>query len=104
MVRREVVTMIKAEIERSDAADQAIPLSPTGQAVLAVWQKVLGGQVVYPTIGFLPSDGDSLAAVRLANLLSETFSIEFAVIDVFDFSTVLSQAAEIDQRRVGSVK
>jgi len=99
MARREVIAMIKAEIERSDAADQAVSLSPTGQAVLAVWQKVLGGQVVNPNIGFLPSGGDSLAAVRLADLLSETFSVDFAVIDVFDFSTVLSQAAEIDRRR-----
>ena len=104
VMRREVVEMITAELKRATSSHTTKPLNQTQAQVLAVWQKVLGGTSIKPDEAFLLAGGDSLTAVSLANLLSQTFSLEFGVMDVFDFPTVLSQAAEIDRRRNTSVK
>jgi len=96
VMRNEVVDTINQLTEHGYAIN---PSSETEAKVLSAWKKVLGTQPDSLDEAFLAAGGDSLTAVRLANLLSEAFSVDFTVMDIFDFPTVLTQAAEINRRR-----
>ena len=87
----------------SGVTNTAKNMSDLEAKVLLLWQEVLGITDIAPDASFLPIGGDSITAVRLASRISETFGIHFAVLDVFDFSTVLGQAAEIDRRHKATI-
>ncbi len=70
-------------------------------AILGLWREVLGNNDIKLTDQFIPSGGDSLTAVRLADMLSIKFEIDFSVLDIFDFPSPSSQAAEVNKRLNG---
>lgn len=66
--------------------------------ILLLWHDLLGNDAVNPADQFIPSGGDSLTATRLALQISKAFGVDFSVLDIFDFPSPSSQAAEINRR------
>ena len=76
----------------------AEPIDDITAKILLLWHDLLGSAAVNPADQFIPSGGDSLTAARLALRISETFGVDYSVMDIFDFPTPVSQAAEINRR------
>ncbi len=104
IMRTEVIALVTSALERAAAMHTTQPLSETEAKVLAAWHRVLGTSSIGPDEAFLPAGGDSLTSVSLANLLSESFAVDFSAVDIFEYPTVFTQAAEIDLRLHRSVQ
>ena len=76
----------------------AEPIDDITAKILLLWHDLLGSAAVNPADQFIPSGGDSLTAARLALRISETFGVDFSVLDIFDFPSPASQAAEVNNR------
>ncbi len=76
----------------------AEPADDITAKILLLWHDLLGTAAVSPADQFIPSGGDSLTAARLALRISEAFGVDFSVLDIFDFPSPASQAAEVNNR------
>ena len=93
--RQQVIQMLEGiSIPVSSMADSSIE-----DTLLSLWQEVLETTDISPTDIFVLIGGESVTAVKLANRISETFGIHFAVLDVFDYPTIAGQAEAIKLRQ-----
>ncbi|MFE9454681.1 amino acid adenylation domain-containing protein [Streptomyces sp. NPDC006739] len=81
--------------ESAPAAEPA-GLGGTSAAVLAVWRELLPARTVAPDDDFFDLGGDSLAAQRLAVLLTERLRRRVSVRDVFEHPTLAGLAGHLD--------
>ena len=97
--RQQVIELLQARVsQRSVSDDGAETGSELAIAILSLWHEVLGDHDITLSDLFIPAGGDSLTAVRLALRISEQHGVDFSVMDIFDFLTPSSQAAEINRR------
>ena len=73
------------------------PSTRSEREVAAVWERVLGREVAADR-GFFDSGGNSLLVVTLAEGLEQHLGVRFELADLFRWTTVMQQAAVVDQR------
>ncbi|MFI7544711.1 acyl carrier protein [Actinoplanes sp. NPDC049599] len=61
--------------------------SSTGRRVIDLWQGVLGIDDIQPDDDFFDLGGNSITAIRMLPLVSETFGVEVDVMFIFDNPT-----------------
>jgi len=93
--RKQVIQMLEGiSVPEPSAAGSAIE-----DTLLSLWKEVLDTTDIAPNDIFLLIGGESITAVKLANRISETFGIHFAVLDVFDYPTIAGQAEAVRLRQ-----
>ena len=97
--RQQVIKQLTDLINRqASPVTGAEPIDEITSKILLLWHDLLGTAAVSPVDQFISSGGDSLTAARLALRISETFGVDFSVLDIFDFPSPASQAAEVNNR------
>jgi len=97
--RRQVIDLLQAQNSTRPVLDSnAETASKLASAILTMWHEVLSNPGITLLDQFILAGGDSLTAVRLAGMISESCGVDFSVLDIFDFPSPSSQAAEINHR------
>lgn len=78
-----------------EAAARTAPRTDTEHALVAIWTKVLGVDAVGTTDDFFAIGGDSLAAARVAALVSRRFGVRVPMRAMFDAPTISRFATEV---------
>ncbi|HEX5726018.1 MAG TPA: amino acid adenylation domain-containing protein, partial [Longimicrobiaceae bacterium] len=89
--------------ERTDAPAPDAPLSPTEEAVAAIWREVLGVGVVRPGDDFFRLGGHSLRATQVLSRIQERLGVTVPVRTFFAAPTLAGLAAAVDALRPGGV-
>ncbi|MBO9732436.1 MAG: amino acid adenylation domain-containing protein [Chitinophaga sp.] len=77
----------------------AAPRNDTETAIAAIWQELLGVQRIGIYDNFFELGGHSLLVVRVVWTIRKTLQVEIANREIFEFPTVASLAAVLDERR-----
>jgi amino acid adenylation domain-containing protein len=77
------------------------PASPTEEAVLAIWQEVLGVEGLPVDEDFWTLGGDSLDAVRVLARIADRLAVRLPADVLFGTTTVADVAARVDRTRAG---
>jgi acyl-coenzyme A synthetase/AMP-(fatty) acid ligase/acyl carrier protein len=79
-------------------APGAGPMSPTEEALAAIWSEVLRVPVRGAEDDFFDLGGHSLLAARVASRVGQRFDVELSLADLFQLPTVRALAALVDER------
>lgn len=73
-----------------------VPSTDSQRAVAAVWQEVLGIEVLDVDVGFFDLGGHSLQLVDLQQRLRSSLGLQIGIVDLYRRTTVASQAELVD--------
>ncbi|QXU43269.1 non-ribosomal peptide synthetase [Pedobacter sp. D749] len=79
-------------------ASVRLPANRYEQEILVVWQAVLGKDAIQTNDSFFNIGGNSLMVVKLFNHLNNYFPDIFTIADLFDHSTIMSQAIYLENK------
>ncbi len=98
--RPRVQTLLAAAAtERGSEAAAAPPVTPTEQALAALWADLLRVATISRTDNFFVLGGHSLLATQLVARIREHFDVDVPLRRVFETTTLETIAADIDERR-----
>lgn len=75
-----------------------LPVSAMELELAAIWQEVLGREIVNVDQHFLEAGGNSLMIIRLRFLIESRLSKTVSLTELFTFTTIAAQAALLEQR------
>ncbi|MDB9369902.1 amino acid adenylation domain-containing protein [Nodularia spumigena CS-586/05] len=73
------------------------PRTPTEQKLAAIWQEILQVEQIGVNDNFFTLGGHSLLGIQLAAIINESLQIELPLKYLFQFPTIASLSAQIDQ-------
>jgi acyl carrier protein len=93
--RAKLESMIATEVE-------AVIETPSGTSsvrdrILAMWQQLLGLEVVNPDANFFELGGDSMTAIRLLRRLREEMHPDVKLDDIYEFPSVSQLSTRVEQ-------
>ncbi len=71
------------------------PNTEVEKSLANIWQSTLGIARVSLNDDYFELGGDSLSAVRLSNIIKESFNIKFSLEDIFEYPTLSKQAERV---------
>jgi acyl carrier protein len=83
----------------SSRADGMLPRNAREQALLGIWQEILGVSSLGVDENFFELGGDSLHGVRLITKVEEQLKVRLQVIAVFQYPTIMQMAEAIEAQQ-----
>ncbi|MDB9321001.1 non-ribosomal peptide synthetase [Nodularia spumigena] len=80
------------------------PRTPTEQKLAAIWQEILQLEQIGVNDNFFTLGGHSLLGIQLAAIINESLQIELPLKYLFQFPTIASLSAQIDQLQRHEIK
>ncbi|MDB9346326.1 non-ribosomal peptide synthetase [Nodularia spumigena] len=80
------------------------PRTPTEQKLAAIWQEILQVEQIGVNDNFFTLGGHSLLGIQLAAIINESLQIELPLKYLFQFPTIASLSAQIDQLQRHEIK
>jgi acyl-coenzyme A synthetase/AMP-(fatty) acid ligase len=85
---------------QAGAEPSALPSNEVEQKIAAIWSDLLHRDRIGVAENFFDLGGHSLLVIQLHARLCETFGGDLSLVDLFSFSTIQSQAAQLTKTRV----
>lgn len=72
------------------------PVTETEKSLAEIWKSTLGINRVSLNDDYFEMGGDSLSAVRLSNIIKDSFKVKISLEDIFEYPMLSKQAERID--------
>ncbi|QTL41092.1 AMP-binding protein [Xenorhabdus budapestensis] len=102
-IDRKWLQALAVEWQQKQAGEHHAPLTdPVEIQVQAVWNEVLGTQVIARDVNFFDAGGDSLKIIALQSQMQQAFRQDIGIAILFEYPTIASFADWIKQRHLSS--